>query len=133
MHYELAKELKDAGFPQKHHYDEQGRRNDFCEPEVVSNPTLEELIEACGEDFGNLSFQVPTNDPSASHWWSAKSHGLHDIVPDEWSDEYKKERKDSPEHACLLRFRKYPRRGSSPSHFMQTLEQVLQTDDRKRC
>jgi hypothetical protein len=101
MHYELAKELKDAGFPQKYHYDEQGRRNDFCEPEVVSNPTLEELIEACGEDFGNLSFQVPTKDPSASHWWSAKSHGLHEIIPEEWSDEYKKERKDSPEHACL--------------------------------
>jgi hypothetical protein len=101
MNYELAKELKDAGFPQKCHYDEHGRRNDFCEPEVVSNPTLEELIEACGKDFGDLTLQVPTKDPSASHWWAAKSHGLHETIPEEWSDEYKKERKRSPEHAYL--------------------------------
>lgn len=44
--YELAKQLKDAGFPQTDHED------DFIEDAFhdvyVSKPTLEELIEACG-------------------------------------------------------------------------------------
>lgn len=52
MNYELAKELKDAGFPQKgglfkgRMYDDAG---DFVQPENRQYiPTLEELIEACG-------------------------------------------------------------------------------------
>lgn len=55
MDYELAKQLKDAGFPQKGfiaHIDESGRLTHhyvsyYC-------PTLEELIEACGNDFKDL-------------------------------------------------------------------------------
>ncbi len=52
MNYELAKKLKDAGFPLK---------EDTCfSPECTCNtsfdgryvtPTLEELIEACGDSF----------------------------------------------------------------------------------
>lgn len=47
MDYELAKQLKDAAFTQVYHYDDQGRRTDFREPEVVALPALSELIEAC--------------------------------------------------------------------------------------
>jgi hypothetical protein len=50
MNYELAKALKDAGFPQNTKYGamamEDGGRLGF--------PTLEELIEACGDRFGSL-------------------------------------------------------------------------------
>ena len=46
--YELAKKLKDAGFPnyEEDWIDEVGF--------VLIHPTLSELIEACGEDFGHL-------------------------------------------------------------------------------
>ena len=44
MNYELAKELKDAGFRQK---DENCYNNRLSNP--VYAPTLSELIEACGE------------------------------------------------------------------------------------
>ena len=48
MDYQLAKELKKAGFPQDAHTD------DFFDvasspEERTSRPTLEELIDACGE------------------------------------------------------------------------------------
>lgn len=53
MNYELALELKKAGFPQRsretvvEHIDIDG--NNHVDP--VSVPTLSELIEACGEEF----------------------------------------------------------------------------------
>lgn len=52
MNYELAKKLKDAGFPQNNHYYclEDGTISDVC------IPTLSELIEACGKDFETLSW-----------------------------------------------------------------------------
>lgn len=60
MNFELAKELKDAGFPHtesgkyidQHNYillhssGQLGTANDWCYV-----PTLSELIEACGEEF----------------------------------------------------------------------------------
>jgi hypothetical protein len=55
--YELAKQLKDAGFKQ---YGRGGMltklNEDFTRQESVYEPTLSELIEACGEDFGNLEY-----------------------------------------------------------------------------
>lgn len=71
MQYELAKELKDAGFPQTFN-EEQVH---FCEDdpckseedwEHCSNPTLGELIVECGEGFRNLSRS--TND-EGGRWW----------------------------------------------------------------
>lgn len=69
MKYELAKQLKDAGFPQDSDifkfikgdngnirevntvaWDEAGAGEDLN----VISPTLTELIEACGEDFSKL-------------------------------------------------------------------------------
>ena len=56
MRYELAKKLKDAGFPYKKslfgglteesYLDEKGN--------TYNQPTLSELIEACGDSFGSL-------------------------------------------------------------------------------
>lgn len=64
MNYSLAKELKDAGFPQNPYMNQlcqhgdsmacriSSKRNPECE--WVSVPTLSELIEACGKEFGVL-------------------------------------------------------------------------------
>lgn len=53
MKYELAKELKDAGFPlARYGYDPEGA----VAGQIV--PTLSELIEACGEDFLKLTKDV---------------------------------------------------------------------------
>jgi hypothetical protein len=48
--YQLAKELKAAGFPQG----ELARAQQQAGYDYVSMPTLTTLIEACGEDFGAL-------------------------------------------------------------------------------
>lgn len=56
MNYELAKKLKDAGFPQHdgdidpHYHD---THQEGCTIGACS-PTLSELIEACGEAFREL-------------------------------------------------------------------------------
>jgi hypothetical protein len=48
--YELAKKLKDAGFPQS----ELARAQRKAGYDYISMPTLSALIEACGEDFRAL-------------------------------------------------------------------------------
>lgn len=61
MNYELAKKLKYAGFP----FDswEVGRDQIVWEDGDASNePTLSELIEACGEHFGELQQIKPFED-----------------------------------------------------------------------
>ncbi len=73
MNYELAKELKDAGFPHHkkgmHHL---GCRGLFANNEQVCSITLEELIEACGNKFGDLTLiNTGTGD-----CWFANSYGL---------------------------------------------------------
>ena len=61
MDYELAKQLKDAGFPQKEKgtllfadgitmADSQKKWNENS----AYSPSLEELIDACGDEFGEL-------------------------------------------------------------------------------
>ena len=57
MNYELAKELKDAGFPFKEHHPAMGMENiiDFGDGEDYKVPTLSELIEACGNEFLSLT------------------------------------------------------------------------------
>jgi len=57
MNYELAKQLKDLGFPQ---HLERGKLVFTDDGEIIKSsdyslvPTLEELIEACGEEFHGL-------------------------------------------------------------------------------
>ena len=48
--YQLARDLKDAGFPQS----ELARAQQQAGYDYVSLPTLSALIEACGENFGAL-------------------------------------------------------------------------------
>jgi hypothetical protein len=57
--YELAKQLKDAGFPQEHGIYKirnvlVGDVSFRFEDDAVYVPTLEELVEACGDKFWSL-------------------------------------------------------------------------------
>lgn len=56
MNYELCKKLRDAGFTDARVWG----KTPF--DEIVPEPTLEELIKACGEGFGVLSLGVYEND-----------------------------------------------------------------------
>ena len=76
MNYELAKELKDAGYPQDrgnqwidHHGFIVGV--DEWDVGMIIYPTLSELIESCGERFGYLA---PLRDPETGkiNGWVAK-------------------------------------------------------------
>ncbi len=69
INYKLAKQLKDAGFPQKEfgepcaeHYHKQG--------EMCYIPTLSELIDACGDDFRSLDY-----DWDYREWYAKGSNG----------------------------------------------------------
>lgn len=72
LHYELAMQLRDAGFPQG------GDGKWLLPPDAlvargadrVYEPTLEELIEACGTQSFHLSQWK--NDKG----WGAQAHGL---------------------------------------------------------
>ena len=57
MDYFLAKELKDAGFPQNgKSCDTHSDINDSTLVERVVHPTLSELIEACPKQMGTATF-----------------------------------------------------------------------------
>ena len=74
MKYELAKELRDAGFPQI------GNGKSVCPPDAlfmrrgdsVDSPTLSELLLACGIPF-TLAGTIAAADASP---WLAESKGL---------------------------------------------------------
>lgn len=77
MNYELAKKLKDAGFPQgdelvcKCYFISDGEKGNAksvfdCKTERVYIPTLEQLIEACNSSFFELS--------KLSDGWVASDH-----------------------------------------------------------
>ena len=64
--YELAKQLKDAAFPQ----DGKGlciHDNTVSPSQHYYAPTLEELIEACGKPFGQL-FQFDLDKATEGRW-----------------------------------------------------------------
>lgn len=58
MTYELAKQLKDAGFPQRPPNIEEKVEWEFVSTSISDEqcyvPTLSELIEACGDGLGEL-------------------------------------------------------------------------------
>ena len=65
MEYGLAKQLKDAGFPQL-----SISFKTTVEGDSTAVPSLSELIEACGEDFGTLELLLDEN----RYWyWRARS------------------------------------------------------------
>lgn len=65
MTYKLAKRLKEAGFPQPERSEDLPMRNGNWIMDVYE-PTLEELIDACGEGF----FSLERNDRE----WNAAKH-----------------------------------------------------------
>lgn len=81
---ELAKQLKDAGFPfiELATKAVNGRPSClFCGQSFIEidktwfmNPTLSELIEACGERFGSLQLAV-SKDPDNHRYWRAVELG----------------------------------------------------------
>lgn len=72
MTYELAKSLKDAGFPQKCDHDAMMETMAKIES-VVHYPTLEELIEACGDDFFDLQ-RLCDPESKKTICWGALHH-----------------------------------------------------------
>lgn len=75
MTYELCKKLKDARFPQSEEWAMKDNGSDL----YYEQPTLEELIEACGEQFFDLRRK---NDG-----WQATAQVKLD-KPDEVGDDY---------------------------------------------
>lgn len=92
MKYELAKELKDAGFPQKvytgttfYPYPDSNERvwvedsePHFHDDIAVKKPTLSELIEACGEGFDSLYKDRTDNSWHASIVVKVLPKGAHE-------------------------------------------------------
>lgn len=72
LHYEIARKLKNAGFP--YEWDIESDDSGFTEHGgvVYKAPTLSELIEACGEKFSRL---VQTFEPKG---WEAKTTDVFD-------------------------------------------------------
>lgn len=82
MNYELAKKLKEAGFPQGEGYGgvicENGYYDDIYQTAQIPFayvPTLSELIEACGDKFGSLYRW----ENEQGLWWSAILRGETDF------------------------------------------------------
>jgi len=79
LKYETAKALKDAGYPQKSAGDRinpkgyleySGCWDDSNEDDYITLPTLSELIEACGDKFGDLTLI----DAGRGKCWFANSY-----------------------------------------------------------
>ena len=84
MNYELAKELKDKGFPQHSLVTHIGQEIGMSEPdgsEYVRTPTLFELIEACGDGIFSLEFYPKTKDCIAHPRY--RSTGVNGTTPEE--------------------------------------------------
>ena len=75
MNYELAKKLKDAGFPQnmdRYHYDGKNNQTSALDEDGIDFPTLSELIEACGDEIIGISKY--NNGEYAKDGWYAMYH-----------------------------------------------------------
>ena len=76
MRYELAKELKDAGFPQlkeilKEDFLVLSEEIKVTDPYEDYEPTLSELIEACGDSFWDVKQQ------GTNQWESSDANSTH--------------------------------------------------------
>jgi hypothetical protein len=75
MNYEVEKQLKDAGFTSKSHV--LARIPGVKGVEQLPDPTLSELIEACGGGYKSLNrmvgnpFKYFSSKPDKTVWWSA--------------------------------------------------------------
>lgn len=71
MDYELAKQLKDAGFPQGRQGVDDGYLHDgdlIGDDDLPYVPTLSELIEACGERILGFSMTCHLDDSKETKW-----------------------------------------------------------------
>jgi hypothetical protein len=79
MNYELAKKLKDAGFPQSGRGGFKWTDEEPHLGEPVYIPTLSELIEACGEEFGTLGkYKWPSGDGRAD-WLATQQYDAENL------------------------------------------------------
>jgi hypothetical protein len=74
MTYELAKQLKNAGFPKENFQTCEGgeKCNLGIEPHYFDAPTLPELIEACGDRLEELS--KTTHKGKSDQKWGAYAY-----------------------------------------------------------
>lgn len=82
MKYELAKQLKDTGFPQDRDNPRDGAYV-FETPEStawVYAPTLSELIEACGDKFSSIQLDNRLPDAKLGKWRASSSWGARYII-----------------------------------------------------
>lgn len=78
MYPEIAKKLKDAGFPQIHGLE--GILEDKNNPLTPNYPTLSELIETCGDKFLSLEYIIDGGmDGKERLWWASSRQS---IVPE---------------------------------------------------
>lgn len=83
MTYELAKKLKDAGFPMpKVSCHECDQRREYVSDRDYT-PDLSELIEACVEDFLDLSKIKGNKLFRASAWIGEQLHAFDGSTPEE--------------------------------------------------
>jgi hypothetical protein len=79
MNYELAKQLKDAGFP-RHHAFEQSDWENF----KAHHPSLEELIEACNlPNFNSFELEC-INTMKIPNQWLARTSTNDRVFITEW-------------------------------------------------
>lgn len=92
MTYELAKQLKDAGFPQKENTYWKNERGEGTLG--VYAPTLSELIEACGEEFYSIRKQTlkycAESVASDDRFFQAKGSTPEEAVANLWLELNKK-------------------------------------------
>lgn len=87
MNYELAKKLKEAGFPQSGQWgditDVNNRVVGFVNKTATHVvPTLSELIESCGTNFDTLTLSTKqTGYAQVSDWWYATAKCDKDAIP----------------------------------------------------
>jgi len=73
--FELAKQLKEAGYPNMHFacskdHDCNCDKSD-CELDAIYHPSLSQLIEECGEEFHSLDSPVIANKIKDFGIWTA--------------------------------------------------------------
>lgn len=85
MDYELAKKLKEAGFPQAKWatpLNTAWRFDRGNEGEMVFLPSISELMEACGDKFLSIEYVVDGGlDNKEKLWWAVSRRS---VVPEEY-------------------------------------------------
>ena len=84
MNYKLAKQLKDAGYPQPKYFTAGNyyEKND----EMIVIPTLSELIDACGDKFDSLSIGEDKKWICMGGEWN-EDYGIEFIIEGETYEE----------------------------------------------